>query len=81
MRKVVLPFELLREQPIAQTSNIPLVLTNQEGTMVENAAPERIEPERTIALATHPEAVVVVSKPKTTPCTTAMPIQAFVTAS
>ena len=72
---------LPREQLAAQTSNLPLVPTNQEGTMVENATLERIELERTIALATQPEVVVVISKPDTAPPTTPMPIQVSITAS
>ena len=41
MRKVILASKCPRAQPAAQTSNLLLVPTNQEGTMIENVAPER----------------------------------------
>ena len=37
MRKVVSPFEPHQQQPVAQTSSLPLVTLNQEGTIGERA--------------------------------------------
>ena len=83
IRSVVLPSELLREQPAAETSNSPLVPLNPKRPMVEigELAPRTTKLERTLTLVTHPIVAAVVSKPKTAPPITPMPIQASTTIS
>ena len=83
MRKVVLPFEPHQEQPAAQTSSLPFVTLNQEGTIGERAqlAQESTELEKTITLVTHLEATVVAFELEILPPTTPMPIQTSIIAS
>ena len=62
IRRVVLPSKQQIEQTVSQPSNLPLVPTTQEETIVAKAksALERTEPERTITLVIETEVATVV---------------------
>ena len=92
MRRVVEPLEQQSVQAAAvevQFLNLPLVPSTQERSIVERietelaaTTPERIEPEKELALVTDlvPERNVI-PNPKVAPSTTPMPIPASATAS
>ena len=73
----------MSEQLDAQPSSLPLRSLGQEGSIAERAevAPERIEPERTLALATKYVNQTVVFQPKNALQSTLMPHLAIAIAS
>ena len=86
IRRIVIPFGKqgdMTKQLTAQSSSLPLVPSIQERSMVEiiEPAPERIEPERTLALVVEAEDAVDVSEPKTAHTSTPMPYAATTTTS